>query len=60
MGVAPSGVVVYSSIRKPGSTTDKEIVIDSGILQKLSVGDNVMADKGFLIHDILPEGTFCK
>ena len=37
MGVAPSGVVVYTSIRKPGSTTDKEIVIDSGILQKLSV-----------------------
>ena len=49
-------MIVYTSECYPGSTTDKEIVIDSEILSKLSVGDNVMADKGFLIHDILPEG----
>ena len=50
----PCGVFVSECY--PGSTTDKEIVVDSGILNKLVVGDNVMADKGFLIHDILPEG----
>ena len=31
---------------------------NTGILDKLSVGDNVMADKGFLIHDLLPEGDY--
>ena len=57
IGVTPSGVVVYSSSAYPGSTTDKEIVVASGVLNQLKTGDNVMADKGFLIHDILPGGT---
>ena len=39
-----------------GGTTYKEIVVDSGILDKQGVDDNVMADKGFLIHDILRKG----
>ena len=56
VGIAPSGVVVFVSRCYPGSTTDKEIVVNSGILNKLDVGDNIMADKGFLLHDILPEG----
>ena len=58
VGSAMCGVITYISKCYPGSTTDKEIVADSGICEKLQVGDNIMADKGFLLHDILPEGMF--
>ena len=58
LGVAPCGVLVFASRCYPGSTSDKEIVQHCGILEKLSVGDNLMADKGFLIHDLLPEGDY--
>ena len=33
--------------------SDKEIIVKSGFLDKLSPGDGVMADKGFLIKDEL-------
>jgi len=37
----------------PGSTSDKVITLQSGILFQLESGDLVIADKGFLIRDIL-------
>lgn len=51
--ITPSGVIGFVSQLYPGSTTDKEITIKSGLLDKLARGDEVMADKGFLIHDEL-------
>ena len=36
-----------------GSISDKEIVNVSGFLEKLQLGDTVMADKGFNIQDYL-------
>ena len=36
-----------------GSISDKEIVKQSGLVNLLEEGDAVMADKGFLIRDIL-------
>ncbi|KAG5880646.1 hypothetical protein JTB14_015622 [Gonioctena quinquepunctata] len=55
-GVAPNGVVTYVSDLYPGSTSDKKIVEDSGILEKMEPGD-LRADKGFLIKDLLPQGV---
>ena len=41
-----------------GGTSDKMVTYDSGILSHLKAGDLILADKGFLIHDIMPEGAF--
>lgn len=51
VGITPSGVIAFVSSLYPGSTTDKEITIKSGLLDKLKRGDEIMADKGFLIQD---------
>ncbi|KAK0143219.1 hypothetical protein N1851_018645 [Merluccius polli] len=37
--------------------SDKAIVAKSGILEVFRSGDLILADKGFLIRDILPEGV---
>lgn len=55
-GVAPNGAVVYVSKLYPGSTSDVAIVKHSNMLAKLSPGDMILADKGFTIHSILPQG----
>ncbi|XP_008187147.1 uncharacterized protein LOC103310485 [Acyrthosiphon pisum] len=57
IGIAPNGVVTFVSSLYPGSTSDKIITLKSGILEQLIPGDVVMADKGFLIGDILPPGV---
>lgn len=57
VGVAPNGVVTFVSCLYPGSTSDKKIVKDCGILEQLEAGDLVLADKGFLIKDIMPPGV---
>lgn len=36
-----------------GSTSDREIVIKSGLIDQLEKGDAIMADKGFDISDLL-------
>ena len=36
-----------------GNASDKQIVKESGLLDLLEKGDSVMADKGFLIQDLL-------
>jgi len=56
-GVAPNGSITYCSDAYPGSTSDKEIVKHCGILHQLEPGDLILADKGFLIHDLLPRGV---
>jgi hypothetical protein len=57
VGVAPNGVVTYVSDLYAGATSDKKIVQDCGVLDKLQTGDLILADKGFLIQDILPPGV---
>uniref|UniRef100_A0A671TH52 THAP-type domain-containing protein n=1 Tax=Sparus aurata TaxID=8175 RepID=A0A671TH52_SPAAU len=56
-GVAPNGVITFASDLYGGSTSDKAITADCGVLQQLQPGDVVMADEGFTIRDILPEGV---
>lgn len=57
IGVAPNAVITFVSKVYPGSTSDKQIVLGCGLLGQLSSGDMVMADKGFLIHDVVPYGV---
>ena len=57
IGVAPNGVVTFACKLYPGSTSDKKITEHCGITKKLSAGDLVLADKGFLISDVLPDGV---
>lgn len=56
VAISPNGTVIYASDLFPGSTSDKNIVIESQMLSKLESGDLILADKGFLIHDIMPPG----
>ena len=58
IGIAPSGAITFTSQLYTGSISDREIVERSGILDlPLSEGDDVMADKGFTIQDLLPLGV---
>ena len=57
VGVAPNGVITYVSNLYPGSRSDKAIVQHCGIVSQLVPGGLVLADKGFLIHDIMPQGV---
>ncbi|XP_067030478.1 uncharacterized protein [Acropora muricata] len=53
IGITPSGATAFVSELFPGSTSDKEITVKSGLLNLLQAGDEIMADKGFLIQDEL-------
>lgn len=57
VGVAPNAVVTFISPLFPGSISDKDTV-KSGLLKQLETGDLVLADKEFLIEDIVPHGVF--
>ncbi|VDI15694.1 Hypothetical predicted protein [Mytilus galloprovincialis] len=53
VGIAPNGTIVYISDAFEGSISDKEIVKKSGFLDTLNNGDEIMADRGFTIDDLL-------
>ena len=57
VGVAPNAVITYVSKLCPGSISYKAIVQESGLLNHLTPGDMILADKGFLIQDIVPRGV---
>ena len=53
VGISPTGVVTFLSKLWGGNASDMQIVQESGLLDLLEKGDSVMADKGFLIQDLL-------
>ena len=53
VGISPFGAITFVSSLYTGCISDKEITARSGILNLLDDGDQVMADKGFLIQDLL-------
>ena len=57
IAILPNGAVVTCTQCYPGSTSDKAIVSHSNCLKPLDAGDLILADKGFLIHDLLPVGV---
>ena len=57
IGVAPNGVITFVSDLYAGSVSDKYMVKECGLLDHFVPGDLILADKGFLIQDIVPQGT---
>lgn len=55
IGVAPCGAITFVSKLFTGSISDKELTKQSGILGLLEPGDEVMADKGFLVGKLLED-----
>ena len=53
VSIAPNGLIMHISRAYGGRASDKFIVQDCGILNRLVPGDEVMADRGFTIQDLL-------
>jgi len=51
IGVAPNSAITFVSSMYGGRTSDKEITIDSGFLDKCEPFDMIQADKGFNIRE---------
>ena len=56
VGVTPVGVISFLSPLWGGRISDKGITKRSSLLDKLEPGDSIMADRGFDIDAIMPEG----
>lgn len=52
IGIAPNATITYVSDLFPGSSSDKAITKNSGILTHMMAGDLILCDKGFLISDL--------
>jgi hypothetical protein len=53
VGIAPHGQMMFISKGFGGRSSDKAIVEESGILNYLLSGDEIMANRGFTIDDLL-------
>ncbi|XP_068738747.1 uncharacterized protein [Montipora capricornis] len=53
VGITPSGAFSFVSKLWTGSTGDRRVTQESGLLDLLKEGDHVMADRGFTVRDLL-------
>ncbi|XP_046550801.1 uncharacterized protein LOC124260515 isoform X3 [Haliotis rubra] len=53
VAISPTGAFTYISPLWSSSVSDRRIVKESGFLDNLNYGDDIMADRGFLIRDLL-------
>lgn len=54
IGITWNSVVTFVSNFFARSTSHKVITLKSSLLEQLVIGDLVLADKGLLIHNIMP------
>ena len=57
IGISPAGSVSFVSDLYAGRSSDKQVTLASSLLTLLEKGDSIMADKGFDIQNVLPEGV---
>uniref|UniRef100_A0A8C6UA01 Uncharacterized protein n=1 Tax=Neogobius melanostomus TaxID=47308 RepID=A0A8C6UA01_9GOBI len=55
VAVSPSGVIMFISDAYGGKCSDRYITQNSGFLDYLRAGDEVMGDRGFTVRDLLEE-----
>ena len=55
--MVPNAVITFVSNLYPGSISDKETVKQSKQLEHMRAGDLILADKGFFIQDLVPNGV---
>ena len=55
VGITPDGVGCFFSDLMPGSISDNEITLKSGLLDSIEPGRGVMTDRGFTIQDTCAE-----
>ena len=53
IGISPAGAVMFLSSGWGGRVSDKQITIDSGFIDKVQVGDCILADRGFNVKEEL-------
>ena len=53
VGISPGGVITYVSELWGGRVSDEVITEKCGILDLIEKGDNIMADRGFEIKELL-------
>ena len=53
VGLSPSGLVMFVFELWGRHISDRNITVQCGLLDRLEHGDAVMADKGFVIEDLL-------
>lgn len=57
IGITPNCFISFIPEIQPGRLSDKELVMRSGLIEKLEPGDLVMADRGFAIEDLLNDSV---
>ena len=55
VAIAPCGLIMFISDAYGGTCSDRYITQNSGFLDNLRAGDEVMGDRGFTIRDLLEE-----
>ena len=53
IGITPAGIISYLLPCWGGRVSDKELTRESGFLNLIDPGDEILADRGFLIEDEL-------
>lgn len=53
VAISPSGSFTFVSDLWSGSASDRRLVQYSGFLDEVKFGDDIMADRGFMIRDLL-------